>query len=202
MCLRVWEVSCHAESNGGLAWWNTSAAPFSHALCLFKVTSQRSICIGKRNSECNKPCCPSCWLEPAEWGWKRKTTKASRWVRVKQNKRLTYSFGCLIEWKCCTSKTVVFVFSMSKTENSLRIHCSGKSFFLNLQNVVLVTEKSQHAEGVRRTYPLNVQMSLSWGSTSCWAFIPPQGPWRCFAKRESLLSVPTQHLSSPLGFMP
>lgn len=32
--------------------WNTSAAPFSHALCLFKVTSEKGICIGKRNSEC------------------------------------------------------------------------------------------------------------------------------------------------------
>lgn len=31
--------------------WKTSAAPFSHALCLFKATSQRGICIGKRNSE-------------------------------------------------------------------------------------------------------------------------------------------------------
>ena len=31
--------------------WNTSAAPFSHALCLFNATSQRGICIGKRNSE-------------------------------------------------------------------------------------------------------------------------------------------------------
>lgn len=35
-------------------WWNTSAAPFSHALCLFKVISEKGICIGKRNSECKE----------------------------------------------------------------------------------------------------------------------------------------------------
>lgn len=34
--------------------WKTSAAPFSHALCLFKVTSEKGICIGKRNSECDE----------------------------------------------------------------------------------------------------------------------------------------------------
>lgn len=37
--------------------WNTSAAPFSHALCLFKVTSEKGICIGKRNSECTERRC-------------------------------------------------------------------------------------------------------------------------------------------------
>lgn len=58
VCLCVpFEVSCHSERmmKSPSAWWNTSAAPFSHALCLFKVTSQRGICIGKRNSEC----CPA-----------------------------------------------------------------------------------------------------------------------------------------------
>lgn len=52
--------------------WNTSAAPFSHALCLFKVTSERGICIGKRNSECKELCCSALRereREPA--GWKK-----------------------------------------------------------------------------------------------------------------------------------
>lgn len=50
------EVSCHAERmmKRPSARWNTSAAPFSHALCLFKVTSEKGICIGKRNSECKE----------------------------------------------------------------------------------------------------------------------------------------------------
>lgn len=50
------EVGCHAERmmKWLSAWWNTSAAPFSHALCLFKVTSEKGICIGKRNSECKE----------------------------------------------------------------------------------------------------------------------------------------------------
>lgn len=61
VCVRF-EVSCCTERmmKSLSAWWNTSAAPFSHALCLFKVTSQRGICIGKRNSEC----CPAA---AAQW---------------------------------------------------------------------------------------------------------------------------------------
>lgn len=66
VCVYVhFEVSCHAERmmKRLSAPWNTSAAPFSHALCLFKVTYEKGICIGKRNSECNEPCCSAaaCW---------------------------------------------------------------------------------------------------------------------------------------------
>lgn len=52
------EVSRHVEMMMKCpSQWNTSAAPFSHALCLFKVTSEKGICIGKRNSECKEPRC-------------------------------------------------------------------------------------------------------------------------------------------------
>lgn len=79
VCVRF-EVNCHAKTmmKRLSARWKTSAAPFSHALYLFKVTSEKGICIGKRNSECKEP---HCRLHAGSWrGVEEKKRSATAWT--------------------------------------------------------------------------------------------------------------------------
>lgn len=93
VCVLGGQVPCGEDDETPSAWRNTSAAPFSHALCLFKVTSEKGICIGKRNSEYKGPRA----LLPHVGTWRTEMRKTLKLHGA--TKALTHIFfHCLTAW--------------------------------------------------------------------------------------------------------